>query len=135
MKFQAVVLAALVAAAAAAGATRAAQPGEAAALAWLAAGDRGAWAQSYNDAGSLFRSHTTAREWAIMGAAARGPFGPALSRKLVSEEAHRSLPGAPDGQYLILRFATRFAHKADAVETVALAREGAAWKVDGYFIK
>jgi hypothetical protein len=47
----------------------------------------------------------------------------------------KSLPGAPDGDYDIVRFNTEFANKHGAVETVVLTREAGGWKVDGYFIK
>ena len=46
-----------------------------------------------------------------------------------------SLPGAPDGKYEILRFATSFRLEPDAIETVTLAHEPSGWKVDGYFVR
>jgi hypothetical protein len=56
-------------------------------------------------------------------------------RSLESETATNTLPGAPDGQYEVLRFQSAFANKAAAVEILTLKREGDAWKVAGYFIK
>jgi hypothetical protein len=47
----------------------------------------------------------------------------------------KSLPGAPDGDYEVVQFQTRFANKAAATETVVLSREATGWKVDGYFIR
>ena len=45
------------------------------------------------------------------------------------------LPGVPVGDYEVIQFRTRFAQKQDAIETVVMTRDGAAWKVSGYFIK
>ncbi|HEY5894810.1 MAG TPA: DUF4019 domain-containing protein, partial [Chthoniobacterales bacterium] len=59
-----------------------------------------------------------------------------VSRKLKSAKYTKTLPGAPDGEYVILQFNTTFANKKEAVETVTpmLAQDGK-WKVSGYFIK
>jgi hypothetical protein len=45
------------------------------------------------------------------------------------------MPGAPDGDYEVVKFQTSFARKVGATETVVLAREASGWKVDGYFIR
>ena len=107
----------------------------AAAGTWLAMLDHGRWPQSWASSGALFHRQSTARQWAVMAGAVRSPLGAALSRKLVSDQKTHRLPGAPDGDYDVLRYDTRFAHKAAAVETLVLAREAGTWKVDGYFIK
>ncbi len=67
---------------------------------------------------------------------ARKPFGELVSRELKSAEAHKTLLGAPEGEYVVLHFTTSFANKKDAIETVTpmLAEDGK-WKVSGYFIK
>jgi len=58
------------------------------------------------------------------------------SRKLVSSESRRSLPGAPDGEYVVIQYDTQFAHKAHAVETLVPMRErDGSWKASGYFVK
>jgi len=56
-----------------------------------------------------------------------------LQRALVGVPA---LPGAPDGQYVLIQFNASFEQKAHAVETVTpmLERDGT-WKVSGYFIR
>lgn len=107
----------------------------AAALAWLALVDHGAYAESWTKAGSLFRSHGAAPDWAGKIGPTRQPLGAVIARSLTHQTATASLPGAPDGVYEILEFKTRFAKKAGALETVVLARERNGWKVDGYFLK
>jgi hypothetical protein len=55
---------------------------------------------------------------------------------MVSSEYKRALPGAPDGEYVVIRYDTQFEHKAHAVETVVPMRErDGSWKVSGYFVK
>ncbi len=48
----------------------------------------------------------------------------------------RTVPGAPDGEYVVIQFDTQFENKAAAVETVTPMREkDGSWRVSGYFIK
>ena len=69
-------------------------------------------------------------------AAVRGPLGKLISRKVIGTEYRTELPGAPDGEYLIIQFATSFEHKQSAVETVTPMRDReGTWRVSGYYIK
>lgn len=47
-----------------------------------------------------------------------------------------SLPGAPDGKYVVIQYDTSFENKKAAVETVTpmLDKDGK-WRVSGYYIK
>jgi hypothetical protein len=46
-----------------------------------------------------------------------------------------SLPGAPDGDYVIIEYDTRFEKKTQSIETVTPMRDtDGTWKVAGYFI-
>jgi hypothetical protein len=58
------------------------------------------------------------------------------SRKLKSATYSKTLPGAPDGEYVVIKYNTSFANKASAVETISpmLDKDGT-WRVSGYFIK
>ncbi len=68
--------------------------------------------------------------------AVRRPLGQAVSREVSSADRTTSLPGAPDGEYVVIRFGTSFENKAPAVETIipALDRDGI-WRVTGYYIR
>ena len=122
------VLAPAAALAATAGAPDAAQV-------WLATVDKGAYADSWTAAGTLFRAQITADKWAAALKGVREPLGAVVSRKLASEKETATLPGAPDGHYDVITFTTSFAAKASAVETVVMAEEPTGWKTIGYFIK
>ena len=66
---------------------------------------------------------------------ARSPLGPVRSRRLKSATATTSLPGAPDGHYVVLQFDTVFERKAAAVETVIPMLDEGMWRVSGYFVR
>jgi len=102
---------------------------------WLALVDGQNWEDSWSAAGELFRTHVTPADWASNIQPIRPGMGAVSSRVLKDVTKATKLPGLPDGQYEILQFATSFARKPDAIETVTLVREPSGWKVDGYFIK
>jgi Protein of unknown function (DUF4019) len=67
---------------------------------------------------------------------ARKPLGKLVSRKLAKSQAAQSLPGAPDGNYVVMQFDTSFQNKKSAVETVTFMQEkDGKWKAAGYYIK
>lgn len=62
--------------------------------------------------------------------------GKVVSRNLFHDQLTATLPGMPDGRYLVLRYVTRFANKTHAVESITLMTESdGTWWVAGYFIK
>jgi hypothetical protein len=68
--------------------------------------------------------------------AARSPFGALNTRRLKSATPAKTLPGAPDGEYVVMQFDTAFERKAAAVETVTAVHESDhSWRVVGYFIR
>ena len=102
---------------------------------WLALVDTSKYADSWQSAAPLFKSHVSQNQWESMIRAAREPLGEVLSRDLKSAEYTTSLPGAPDGEYVVIQYNTVFEHKKAALETVIPMLDEGAWKVSGYFIK
>lgn len=105
------------------------------AKAWAGLIDHGQYAQSWTQAGSLFRANVSKARWTTMVSGVRGPLGPVVSRTLASVQPSTSMPGAPDGSYAKVQFNTVFAHKRQASETVVLADGPSGWRVDGYLIR
>ncbi len=103
---------------------------------WLALVDQGKYEESWQEAAQAFRNHVTAEEWTRQIQPIRDPLGDLQSREVSGASYATSLPGAPDGEYVIIRFKTAFANKGTAVETVTpmLDADGT-WRVSGYFIK
>jgi hypothetical protein len=107
-----------------------------AAQTWLTAIDHGEYAQSWQEASAFFQNAVTEEKWKTSLEMVRKPLGDLVSRKLKSAKATAELPGAPDGQYVVMQFETSFANKKSAIETVTfmLEKDGQ-WKSAGYFIK
>lgn len=109
---------------------------QSAATAWLTLVDRGDYSASWRQASSLFREQVTEEKWRASLASARGPFGKMVSRKLSSARYTTTLPGAPDGKYVIIRYATSFENKREGIETVTPTKDtDGAWRVSGYFLR
>ena len=123
------------------GAARAQDPdsignAQTAAKSWLALTDAGEYSQSWEQAAGLFQAAVSKASWQSAVQAARSPLGNLKSRTLKSAKFVRSLPGAPDGEYVIIQYESQFEHKVSAVETVTPLREkDGTWKVSGYFVK
>ena len=96
--------------------------------------DAGRWDESWQAAGVLFQSQMPQGRWSATIQPVRTPLGAAQSRSLAGTRKTRSLPGAPDGDYVVVQYRTDFASKAGAIETLVLSNERGGWKVDGYFI-
>ena len=92
--------------------------------------DQSRWDESYAATGAAFRKLNTSQVWASASERVRAQFGAATSRTLLSQE---HLPAPPSG-YEVVKFRTRFAKGADAVETVSLDRENGVWRVVGVTI-
>ena len=66
----------------------------------------------------------------------RSPLGSMKNRVLDSAQYTTSLPGSPDGEYVVIQFKTGFENKEYAVETLISKKEkDDQWKVAGYYIK
>ena len=112
------------------------KPAQTAVETWLALVDNQSYAASWDTAASLFKAAVTQEKWQAAAQTARTPLGPMKSRTLKSAMSTKTLPGAPDGEYVVFQFNASFEQKAAAVETVTAIREqDGAWHVGGYFVK
>lgn len=94
---------------------------------WLMLLDRAQWGESYRATTPSFQKLNTLQVWTKASEQARVPLGAMLSRSLVSQQ---DVPTPPHG-YQMVKFWTRFANMAEAVETVTLEREKGGWRVAG----
>ena len=103
---------------------------------WLSLVDEGQYADSWNEAAGYFKGAVKQEQWQETLLAARKPLGKVISRKVKSKSYHTYLPGAPDGEYVVIQFQTSFENKKSAVETVTpMMDKDGKWRVSGYFIK
>lgn len=103
---------------------------------WLAHIDAARYADSWDECALLFREAVPKVQWETTLAQVRGPLGVAISRKLRSATYTRTMPGAPEGEYVVIQYDTRFENRPLSVETVTPMREkSGAWRVAGYHIR
>ena len=102
---------------------------------WLGLLDRGEYGKAWDDCAALFRQRVTREQWIESLPSTRAPFGAMKSRKVEVAAYKTSLPGAPDGQYVTVRYRTNFEKKENAEELITLALEDGLWRPTGYFIR
>ena len=107
----------------------------AAAQAWLALIDAGRIDDSWRETASLFRQQVSREDWKAAVSVARRPFGAFVSRRLRGAKYTDSLPGAPDGHYVVIQFEATYERKRTAIETVTPMLDDGAWRVSGYYIR
>ncbi|MBU2906441.1 MULTISPECIES: DUF4019 domain-containing protein [Arenibacter] len=93
------------------------------------------YSQSWDNAASLFQKAVTKEQWTQQLSGIVPPLGEVISRDVISSEYHTTLPGAPDGEYIVIQFKTSFENKNESIETVTQMKDGDQWKISGYFIK
>jgi hypothetical protein len=98
--------------------------------------DSAKYGQSWDEASSLSKAAVTKADWEKAIGGGRGQLGALKARKVKSAVFTRTLPGAPDGEYVVIQFESQFENKAAAIETVTpMHDKDGAWRVSGYFIK
>ena len=103
---------------------------------WLKLVDQGDYQASYAQASRVSQSAVSAEQWSQGIGAGRKLLGAVISRQQKSATYATSLPGAPDGQYVVIKYDTSFEKKKSAVETVTpMMDSDGHWRVSGYFIK
>jgi hypothetical protein len=103
---------------------------------WLALVDTGKYSESWEQSAALLKSAVTMAAWITAVSHVRGPLGALKSRHLQSTSFTHTLPGAPDGNYVVIKYTTQFENKESAIETVTpLQEKDGTWRVSGYFIK
>ena len=103
---------------------------------WLGMIDKGKYAQTWKEAAELFRNAISQEQWEQSMRAVRRPLGKLIVRKIKSKTYHTSLPGAPDGEYVVIQFEASFEQKKSGIETVTpMMDKDGKWRVSGYYIK
>ena len=109
---------------------------EAAALKWLAELDEGRYAESWHNAASLLRNGVNKIQFVQSLEGVLASLGPLQTRVAAQSAFYTELPGAPDGEYVVIQFNSSFENKKNAVETVTpMLDEDGTWRVSGYFVK
>ena len=108
----------------------------AAAEAWLEIVDEGKYTDSWRQAAEYLKAAVNQDQWEQSMRAFRQPMGSIVSRTLKSKNYATSLPGAPDGEYVVIQYETSFKNKKSAIETITpMLDQDGKWRVSGYYIK
>jgi hypothetical protein len=103
---------------------------------WLSEVDNGQFSKSWEAASAYLKKAVDENRWEKSLTAVRKPLGKVLARKVLSSTYTKTLPGAPDGEYVVIQYRTSFENKASALETVTPSLEmDGKWRVSGYYIK
>lgn len=103
---------------------------------WLALVDAGKYHESWEQMAPHFRKEVGKRKWKAEIEKIRQPLGKLSERKLKSAEYSKELPGAPEGEYVVLRYESSFEHRRSAQETVTLVLgQDLIWRVAGYAVR
>lgn len=103
---------------------------------WLAMTDGARYGDSWDKGGAVMQSLVSKAQWEAALVQVRTPLGAVKSRTLTSANFTRTLPGAPDGEYVVIKYATSFENKPGMTETVIPMKDkDGAWRVSGYFIQ
>lgn len=114
----------------------AAKEATAAAEQWLDLVDEGKFNGSWLEASTYFRNVTTKQQWKQQVSVWRTALGSVVNRKLRTEQYLTTMPGAPDGEYVMIQFDTTFTHKKSAVEIVVPMMDAdGKWRVSEYSIR
>ncbi len=109
---------------------------KAAADIWLALVDDGRYEPAYQSSASIFQKLVTKDQWVKLAGNGRSLLGKVHSRAVKDTKFSATMPGAPDGQYVVIHYQVSFEKKASATETVTAFLDGdGQWKVCGYFIR
>lgn len=103
---------------------------------WLSMVDEGKYSDSWQGAAEYLRNAIHQEQWNRSLQAVRKPLGEVVSRQMKTATYKTSLPGAPDGEYVVIQFDTSFENKKAAIETVTpMMDQDGTWRVSGYYIK
>lgn len=109
---------------------------ETAADQWLALIDSGKYGESWDHAATLFKAALPREQWVSAMQSMRTQLGVTNARSRTTSTYTRTLPGAPEGEYVVIQFQSDFANKNGAIETVTpMEDEKGVWKISGYFIR
>jgi hypothetical protein len=103
---------------------------------WLTLIDNNQYAKSWETAAELFKNAVGKDQWNQSLNSVRKPLGKVMKRTMKSKQYTTTLPGAPDGEYVVIQYETSFENKKSSVETVTpMQDKDGNWRVSGYYIK
>lgn len=103
---------------------------------WLAIIDSSNFELSWETSAEIFKESVNKENWVKALEGIRSPLGKVENRELQSREFKTTLPGAPDGEFVIMVYKTKFENKENSYETITPMKDkDGEWRISGYYIK
>lgn len=107
-----------------------------AAMSWLGLIDDGEYEASWQAAADALKNQVSLEQWNTAIAGARSQVDPLGERSRTDARYTTEIPGAPAGEYVVLRFSTEASGDRTVGETVVpMKQDDGSWKVSGYFVQ
>jgi len=98
--------------------------------------DSSRYAESWDATSNFFKQQISKQQWVDQLEGLRPTFGNIITREVKNKNHTTSLPGAPDGEYVVIQFSTSFENKIIAIETVtSMLDSDGEWRVSGYYVR
>ena len=102
---------------------------------WLEEIDRGKYAETWIAAAVVLQEAIPQKDWVTDLTARQPKLGRTIMRERKSESYSKTLRGAPTGDYVVVRYLTKFEKTPLVEETLAVAKDAIGqWHVAGYDI-
>ncbi|MEO8878864.1 MAG: DUF4019 domain-containing protein [Gemmatimonadaceae bacterium] len=109
---------------------------DAQATSWLTLVDAGKSTETWRAVGAVLRDGISAEKWAEEVERVQTSLGPLTSRTMAVEQRLDTLPGLPEGDYIVRQYHSIYSEIRAVVETLTLQRESdSVWRVVGYFVR
>jgi hypothetical protein len=103
---------------------------------WVDQMDAGKLAEGWDGGAAVLQDSKPKDAFVEAIGTARTPHGAMKTRTLARIEYTKVLPGAPDGEYVLIEYKTAFENKEDGIETVITTVDwDGTWKVAGYDVR
>lgn len=107
-----------------------------AAVQFLQLVDAERYGESWEVTSDFFKKNVPKPQWEQQIGSLRPAFGQLITREPKKLQHATSLPGAPDGEYVVIQFSTTFENKQNAIETVTpMLESDGEWRITGYYIR
>ena len=102
---------------------------------WITLIDELSYAESWQQAAPFFQEQISETAWVQQLQSVRGSLGPLVSRAPEDRTPATALPNAPEGEYVVVTYASAYTQLEDAVETVTMMNDDGTWRAVGYYVR
>jgi uncharacterized cupin superfamily protein len=101
---------------------------------WLAKGDGGDHAGAWEMTTPDFRVQIRKEDWEARQETFYRQLGKPARRELIAAKYSASVPGVPEGEYVLIQYRRPIREGGPALETLTMRRAGDEWQTAGYWV-